>query len=59
MSEKREKFLIEIHRLAGKCGHCRKVNCPDKRKWSELPTMISTAHIIAALDVMDSEAVTA
>ena len=48
--ELRTYFLNRLHRSVGVCMTCGKVSCPEKTSGSTLPSEMSQAEVLAALN---------
>lgn len=46
----KDRFISELHKLAGLCGHCGKKNCAARSSNSYLPEMIPVDQVIKAID---------
>lgn len=46
-----DKFIDELHKAVGICGHCGKLSCAGKQSHSKLPATIPTSVVIKAMEL--------
>lgn len=48
----RTRIVDELHRLAGRCGHCGKRKCAGKKENSRLPDNLKLADVLKAIGTL-------
>jgi len=46
-----DKFIDELHKALGICGHCGQLSCAGKQSHSKLPATIPTSVVIKAMEL--------